>query len=419
MAKPPALPIPTGIAWIVLERIIGGQPLEQIAKIAAYGAVLSGKEKDEGTVIERFRQFLRRQVRRGKAPTLAKADALLAGISAACRHKLFKTFPEDRAEQLFTQFATAKGPFTALALMVQPADATPAFRSLMELSGALDQMGATFGEAAAADDVVEAKSALINAENIDEIYWAAPDLSAPEANANRVFMRDAENWEQVTRAAAPLIFNCSLSWLSLLDVATLSVGKYAGADFPLFLPFMTQCSKRQLGPGTFEANRERLPVANLIRMVVAIAEDIRVNQLCRNVPWMGITPGENNADIRAEHKSLKRHDFITMADFSSLLKKLLPAADGIVDDERWFDIYALMLATNMFSLFTPRDGKTPEKISRRKVPVQIACFPEIEAGYWHWWAQHRNRLAGNRESCPRPSWFTGLQAETGSTDRDG
>jgi hypothetical protein len=406
-AKPPALPIPTGIAQVLLASIIGGKLGERIAGLMAEAAALVGE--DLGKANERFRKLMR-GVLKGRTPRAATKAALVDVLSRGLQKKL------EKSPRLYEQLSSAKGLFTVFAVTFGPETSTPAQQGLLTFSGALDQMGAAFSEAAEADNFAGARSALLDTEGVDTTLWAAPELGFPDAEANRAAVRGANNWTQLTRAAAPLIFNCSFCWLSLLDIATLSAGKYAGADFSLFLPLITQPSDTRLSPESFAADRRRLPVANLLRMLGVLAEDIWAERR-RHLPASerNRTKGDN---VRLENrfKTLKRHDFITLSDFNGVLRDLMPTGNAGNSEECWCDIYGLLLATNLFSLFTMRDGKPPVNNSRREAPEQIVCFPEIETGYRRWWQENRNKMTGDVMRSPRPAWITRLRAETGQTD---
>ena len=156
---------------------------------------------------------------------------------------------------------------------------------------------------------------------------------------------------------------------------------------------------------------------NLIRMLEAIAEDINAKLRKRQKPSERNNRNKGDkAGLRNALKVPKRHDLLSIDQFNAVLARLEPDAKPREGEGCGFDIYALLLATNLFSLFTMRDGRMPVNDSRRTVPQQIICHPGTEARYMRWWQKNRGHVAGDSAQSPRPAWLSRLQAETGQTD---
>jgi hypothetical protein len=400
------LPIPTGLGWLLLQSVFGGKPLEQMAKFAAEGAALSGD--DEGTAFERFRKVLRRLVKGHKAQPASEA-AILEAIMAGSQNALKNAFPPDRASQLFDRLRNATGPFAALAFIAGPQTPTPASQALLEFSEDMDRLGAAFDDAVKKDDFAGARDVLLGAERFDPAYWELPEDGMPHAEVNRVILRGANNWDQLTRAATPVIKNVTMSWLSLLDIATLSAGRYHGADFSLFQPLITRPTEITAMADIQQADRQKLPVANLVRMVEAIAEDINAKQRAR------LRPSERNIRNKGDElphrdalKAVRKHDVLSLDQFTALVMHLRPDTKPKGDDRCGFDIYSLLMATNLFSLLTPRDGKPPLGKSRRPAPETIICLPGIEAGYARGWKSNHGKVAGSTAEHSWPVWLSRL-----------
>ncbi|MGH7084758.1 MAG: hypothetical protein ACREFN_07175 [Acetobacteraceae bacterium] len=411
------LPIPTAFAWLLLESICDGAPLAQLANIAAIGAAQAGE--NETQAFEKFRKYLRNQ-KHVRAPHEGTQAEFQAAVWRAVRQKLREAFGEDiaGAKRLYRHLRNAPGPFSALVADHAVAAPTAAQQALLTFSERLDRMGAAFASACERGDFEGAKAILLTAEGIDESYWLLPEGSLPDAVANRESLRGANHWDQLKRACVPFALNTTLSWLTLLEIATLSAGRYAGADFSLFQQLITQPRKgNNLGP-TPEADRKTLPVTNLIRMVKAISEDINARLRKRTRPSEPRRVNKGDSTKRANDlKAYKKQALLSSTRFISLVNKLSPDAEPYMGEGCGFDITSLHLATNLFSLLTPRDGSPPSRKTQRNAPDQVTCLPAIEPAYMRWWNIHRKELTEGVNTPPRPSWLTALRAETGHPGR--
>ncbi|MDE1905544.1 MAG: hypothetical protein KGH75_03730 [Rhodospirillales bacterium] len=393
------MPIPTAWAWVLLESVLGPAPLQILARVAAIGAA-ARLGKSEATAFETTRQFLRRVSKSGKARPSTIA-AIEADIEAGGRHLLSQAYPPEKADELFGRLSQTQGPFAVLAALIDIPETTPAYRRLMAFSQEMDRLGTALQDAAARNDFAHARDLLLQAKMLDNDYWSLPG-ELPDAAANREKLRGANDWDQLIRAAAPIILNVPLSWLSLLDIAIAPAS--AGRNRPLFQELITKPAEPSPSDTPAEADRQRVPVSNLVQMIEEIASGINAKlQQRKRPPERRIVNAGDQAYLRDQLDVPKKHDLLSADQFADLLHRLRPDAEPKGDERCGFDPWALLLATNLFSLFTPRDGARPDGKARRDGHEQITSFPVIEAGYLRLWQMNQNKLAGSAVKRPRPS----------------
>ncbi|MBU6419252.1 MAG: hypothetical protein KGQ79_05925 [Proteobacteria bacterium] len=393
------MPIPTGWAWLLLESILGRAPLKKVAKVAAKGASLSDKKEDEDTALSRIFKFLQRLAKSGNARP-ATEEQVWAHMRTGTRHFLGQLYPAGEADRKYEQVVNAKGPFTVLATLVDMRETTQAHEHLMVFSEEMDSLGAAFAEAAEQNDFARARDILLNAEALHDGYWSVPE-ECPDATANREKLRGANDWDQLIRAVAPILLNVPLSWLSLLDIAIAPEG--VARNSPLFQDLITQPLAPSTSGASTEADRRRVPVANLVRMIEGLSADINAKLRGRpKPPKPGIKNSGDQAKLRDKLNVFKKHDLLTAEQFGALLTCLRPDAQPNGDERCGFDPWALLLACNLFSMLTPRDGARPDGKTRLDAPEHITCFPGIEGGYMRWWQMNRAMLAGDTAKRPRP-----------------
>lgn len=401
-STPPKLPIPTGFGWLLLESILGRSPLSRLAESIGQGAAALGFNQDK--ITQSVIRQLNRLRKSGKASPAAQAT-LTPFMTKSLETLLQASFPADQAKCLSDTLRHATGPFTPLAAIITPKLENSGHNALLALSKVIDDLGAAFAAAMEQNNFALARNVLIESPGLDGTFWAAPEWGFPDAEANITSLRGSNNWSQLTRASAPLIYNITLCWLSLLDIATLCDGKYRGANFSLFQPLITKPTRVAVSSEAFEADRQKLPVSNLVRMIEAIAEDV-AGQL-KHSDQGGLNKGERSGQ-RDSLDIFKKHDLLSIVQFNNLLTALEPKPKSKSLIGVGFDIYSLLLATNLLSFLTPRDSRAPDHKQRRDAHKQIICHPGIEAGYLRWWAENRQKLAVGTTECPRPAWFSRL-----------
>ena len=384
-----------------------------MAQFAAVGAARVGA--DETKAAERYRKYLGLQ-KRVYAPRKSAQMEFAAAVRRGIRQELRATFRDDigEAKRINRHVRGAPGPFSAFVVDHAVAAPTTAQRALLAVSERLDTLGAAFASARDSEDLEKAKALMLTADGLDGAYWTLPEEDVPDADVNRERLRGANSWDQLTIACAPFVLNTALSWLSLLDIATLSVGRLQGADFSLFQPLITQSTGISSGAPAREADRQRLPVANLIRLVKAIRDDVNARLQKRPNPpaRKHINKGDSNK-LANDLKLFKKNALLSQTQFTALINKLSPDAQPNDNERCGFDINSLHIATNLFSLLTPRDGSPPMRKTHRIAPDQVTCLTAIEPVYMRWWATHREELAEGANPPPRPPWLTALRAETG------
>jgi hypothetical protein len=411
---PPKVPIPTGLGWLLLESVIGGSSLERIAQIAAVGAGLASEE--ERKAWGAYRKNLRLWVK-GRQPRPDSIEALRSHLAQGVRHLLSKNFPagSEAGEAIYRRLDEAIGPFTALAAGYIAPTPNAAQQSLLDFSSNLDQFGATFAAAAEAGNLELAKGMFLRANWLDEAFWTLPEPGLEEPRRTREALCAATNWDELTRAATPPIVNATLSWLSWLDLSVFTGGRDMAGLFPLFLPLATRFT-----PYAIAAMQEgqtqlpfakwseicELPIPNLVRMVKNIAVDINRKMGGRAKPPRGRYDAPQDRNWMSEElKKFSRQPLFSITQFNGLLAVLKPDAALQPDEGGGFDIYALHLAANLFSLLTPCDGKAPTNESRRKRPGSITVHGAIPDIYERWWRRNLKDVAGNAFEHPRPEWF--------------
>jgi hypothetical protein len=415
-AKPkpgaPKFEIPTAFAWQLLECNFHGAPLAQLAQISAAGASQIGE--NETTAFEKYRKYLALQ-QHVRAPHKDPQAAFMAALKRAVRQKLRTTFHKDigEAKRIYRHLRSASGPFSALVVDHVVAVPTAAQQALLVLSKRFDRLGAAFSSAYECSSLEDAKAVLLVSDAGDESYWTLPEDNLPDADVNKESLRDAYNWEQLKRVSSPFVLNATLSWLSLLDIAILSAGRHQDADFSLFQPLITQpLEGSNYGPAAL-ADRQRLPVPNLIRLAKAIRDDVNARLQKRpNKPERKHVNKGDNANLANDLKLFKKNGLLSQIQFTAMINKLSPDAQPSDDEGCGFDINSLHIATNLFSLLTPRDGSPPMRKTQRIAPNQVTCLTAIEPVYMRWWATHREQLTEGANPPPRPPWLTALRPET-------
>ena len=369
LPAPPRLPVPTGVGWLLLESLQQGAWLKKIAQIAAIGAKLLCKDEERAQAA--FYKMLSK-LRGGKQPR----ESTLTTFKKALRKGVLDLFQKspaympELADCIAQRLDAATGPFAALAVGYVPLSPNSAQQRLFDFSNDLDQLGASFSAAEEKGDLAGAKDLFLRPNWLDEAYWSFPDPGMEDPRHNREALQAAENWEELRRAAAPLMLNTTLAWLSWLDLAVLTGDRDQTLHSPLFLPLATRftpeaAAARQEGtppPTDRWSDCFELPVPNLIRMLKNIASDTEWNIQKRAKP-----PETRHADkgerekLSTALKEIGRHDLLSFTQFNNLLRALepTPGADLQANEGCGFDVYALQLAANLFSLLTPREGKPP------------------------------------------------------------
>lgn len=387
-----------------------------MAQVAAVGAARVGDNYTKA--VEKYRKYLGLQ-KHVYAPRKSVQVEFAAAVWRGLRQELRTTFRDDigEAKRIYRHLRRARGPFSTLVVDHSVAAPTAAQRALLALSERLDTLGAAFAPALESEDLEKVKDLLLTADGLDGAYWTVPEEDLPDADVNRERLRGANSWDQLTTACAPFVLNTTLSWLGLLDIATLSEGRLQGADFSLFQPLITQPTENSSCAPARDADRQRLPVANLIRLVKEIRYDTNARlQKRAKRPKPKNIDKESRAKLANDLKPFKKNALLSDVQFTQLMTKLRPD-DQPNDDERCgFDIGSLHVATNLFSLLTPRDGLAPMRKAHRIAPDHVTCLTAIEPVFMRWWATHREELTEGANPPPRPRWLTALRAETGHPD---
>ena len=421
----PNFPIPTKFGWLLAESLEQNSWLKKIAQIAAIGAAAMGK--DEGRAMDAFYKVLSK-LPHGQLPRASTLATVRSALRRGGLYLLQKPpgYSPAYVEHIARHLDAATGPFVALAIGFVPPSPNLTQIHLLEFSGTLDQLGAAFTAAVDADDLEGAKHLFLGSNWLDEAYWSFPEPGQEDPRCNREALRAAANWEELTRATAPLITNTTLSWLSCLDLAVLAGGRDPAACFPLFLPLTTRFTPEALAaihegrppPTDRWSDCFELPVPNLIGMLKNIVAEINQNMQKREKPPKPRCATEGAREKLSEQiKEFGRHDMLSITQFDNLLRVL--TADDVhhAGEGCGFDIYALHLAANLFSLLTPRDDKVLKSESRRKRPGSITICENIPTVYERWWRRNLQDVAGNAVGHPRPEWFTRSLGERARQDR--
>ncbi len=422
-----SLPIPTGFGWLLLESLEQNSWLKKIAQIAALGAAADGM--DESRAQDAFYKLLS-NARRGKEPRTATLENFKTSLYRGGKHMLAKSpgYAKEHIDHIAEQLNAALGPYTVLAIQFVPLCPTTAQRHLLDYSARVDQLGASFTAAVGADDLDAAKHVLLDSNLLDEAYWSFPDPGMEDPRRNRKAINLAVNWEELTRASVTLLLNTTLAWLSCLDLAVVPRDADPVYHFPHFLPLATRftpeacaaiCENRPTPAAKWSACLD-LPIPNLIRMLKRIATETElINQKRAEAPKYKYIDKWTQEDLSTALKEIGRHDLLSITQFDNLLRKLVRKAkeDQQKDCELAFDVRALHLAANLFSLLTPRDGQVPTNESRRKRPTSITFCEDIPAVYESWWQRNLKDMTGETSESPRPEWFTQLLGETVRADR--
>jgi hypothetical protein len=411
---PLKLPIPTSFGWLLLDSLIGRSPIELAAEIAAVGAGRSGE--DEAKAQEAYRKNLHLW-EKGRQPRPGSLAEFNARMKLGMRYLQSKSVPGEpgASETFFQRLDAAVGPFAALAASFIPDSPDAAQQDLLDFSSNIDQLGVTLEAATRAEALERARDTFLGANWLDERYWGFPEPGMDEPGRTREAIRTCRNWDELTRATVPLVLNITLSWLSRLDLAVLRGGRHQATSFPLFLPLAARFTPaaaaalragRPLPPGKWHAITE-LPVSNLIVMLQAIVSDINGRLRNRaNPPRSRVASKEDRTKRSVDLSEFRRHDMLSVEQFNSLLAALEPDATPQGDEGCGFDISALHLAANLFSLLTPRDGTRPTNESRRKKPTSITICQEIPDAYLQWWRLNLKELAKHAIEHPWPDWLT-------------
>jgi hypothetical protein len=383
---------------------VQGSVVEELAETAAIGASLDGEDKTSAK--EAFGRNIR-YWQDGREPEPESIKALTEAIHRSVRDHLEQIMPDepDLREEVYRRLKAATGPFAALAARYASLSSNAAEQHLLDFSTNLDQLGSAFTVAAEANDLERAKDIFLGANWLDEAYWSVPDPGQEDPLRNRETLRAAENWEQLTRATAPLVLNATLSWLSRLDLAVLIGGGSQAAHFPLFLPLLPRESSQGV----------KLPVPNLIIMLRSISREVsrrsRANSSSR-----AIRDGKDPPPDQEKLNQLRKDNVLSAKHFENLLCVLKPQIKPEPGERIGFDVYALNLAANTFSLLTARDGKPPSRTIRRKRPGSVTSFEAISIAYASWWRRNLRDVAGDAAEHPRPAWF--IRSLGGKARRD-
>jgi hypothetical protein len=411
---PPKSPIPTALGYALLESVVEGSIVEKLAQIAAVGAALAGE--DESKANERYRKSLRlwwkgRTPRPGPLSVFMERlrRGMLDGFRRAAGTKI-------APEILDKRLNAATGPFIVMAAGHVSATPDAIEQELLDFSENLDQFGAAFASAAEANDLDRAKEVLCQRRNwLDDAYWSFPEPGLEDPHLNREAVIAASDWATLARASTPLVINTTLSWLSRLDLASVKESSGAVARFPIFLPLAARFTQPatariaaglELEKGDWDINLG-LPVPNLIKMLKNIASEINIKLKKRSNP-----PKSKNISLPDREKLSRdlaefgRHDLLSAEHFESLLRTLSPDAEPLPEEASGVNIYALLLATNLFSLLTGRDGALPTNSSRRNRPLSITITDVIPKVYEGWWRRHVKERGVDVIQRPPPQWFS-------------
>lgn len=396
--------------------------------MAATGGTGTGEDDVDRRIAATYKTLSK--VKRGHQPRASTLDKLLTNLRTAGLDRIKKApgYSEAAADHLIKRLDAAVGPFVSLSIQFVPFSRNLAANHLLDFAQRLDQLGASYNAATDANDLEAAKHLFLDPNWLDEAYWSWPDPGQEDPRRNRETLSLAANWEELTRAASPLIINCTLSWLSCLDLSVLSNGRDHAARFPLFLPLATRFTPKarsaiqagQPPPAAKWSDCFELPIPNLIRVLKHITEEITQNiQKRAKPPKRRYASKGDREKLSTMLKEISRHDMLSCIQFTKLMCALEPTPGiDLQDGEGYgFDVRALLLAANLFSLMTPRDGKPPTNKTRLNRPQSITIFGDIPDAYAGWW--RRNLTEGTGETCesPRPAWFSQSLAETAQTDR--
>lgn len=397
----PKLPIPTSLAWLLLESTQQGSWSKKVAQIAAIGAKILGK--DEGRTQTAFYKMLTK-LQAGHQPRSIKIEALVTALRIGGRYNLqqSRNYSGEQIDLISDQLDSAAGPFTILSASYVPKSANHAWQHLHDFSNNLDHLGSAFADAKGKDDLDAAKDLLLQPNWLDESYWSFPEPGMEDSLISRRALRAATDWEELTRAAAPLVLNTTLAWLSWLDLVVVTSGRNPSLEAPLFLPLATRFTPeaaallrlgKPLLAGDWSENVE-LPVPNLIRMLKSIVAVINQNLQKRPKPPIPrYFSTQDREGLSGELKKFSREDMLSIEQFNRLLNAL--GSDDLPRSGEGcgFDIYALHKAANLFSLLTPRDGIVPKNDSRRKRPQSITICEDIPTVYERWWQRNKKDMA--------------------------
>lgn len=413
-SKPETPPILINIGLALFESMMGGSVIERFADLAAVGAD-AGVEEDRAK--DTFRHNLRNWLSGTRQPQPEALEAFGAAVQRGVRHDLQKATHIDEAQKkrLSEQMTQLVGPFTSMTSWLLSPQPNIAQSALLDFSENIDCLGAKINAAVDADNLDVVKDLVLGANWLNESYWIIPEPGHEDPRQNRDAMRQARSWHEVVRAFAPLTFNATLSWLSRLDLAVLTGGADQGSYFPLFLPLSAR-----LKPSVASAQRKGeplpdesrwsghydLPVSNLIKMLKNITSEINDNIRKRG---QAIKPhNANKGDqfyLHNKLKELRRHDLLNLRQFNEVLDILKPEAVPGSSEWRYFDLYSLYIATNLFALFTLRDGKMVTNKRWRGSPGKITVFDFVAKSYEAWWRRNLLDLVGDVIEHPRPNWF--------------
>jgi hypothetical protein len=403
MTVPPIakLPVPTILSWVLLESLQQGSLLKKIAEIASMGADVS--ETEQGQAQGAFYKLLTK-LRRGHQPRANKLTVFQTALREGGLRELSKShaYSKEQINAIIKRLDVAAGPYAALSARFVPETPNNAQQHLLDFSTNLDELGLAFSTAEEKGDLETAKNLLLRSNWLDEAYWFFPEPGMEDTQHNRETLRLASNWEELRRASTPLVINTTIAWLGWLDLAVVTGGRDQSVTSPLFLPLATRFTpeaaallrQEQPLPGGKWSECFELPVANLIAMLKGIVVQVNQNMQKRaKPPKQRLATKDESEALSSKLKDFGRHDMLSTTQFERLLGAFTTDDTPEPGEKCGFDIYALHLATNLFSLLTPRDHKVPTNESRRERPQSITICEDIPTVYERWWQRNKRQAA--------------------------
>jgi hypothetical protein len=397
----PKPPVPTGLAWLLLESLQQGSLLKNIAEIASTGADVLETEQSQAQGA--FYKLLTK-LRRGHQPRANKLTVFQTALHKGALRELHKSraYSKEQINAIIKRLDAATGPYAALSARFVPEAPNIAQQHLLDFSTNLDELGLAFAAAEEKDDLETAKNLLLRSNWLDEAYWSFPEPGMEDPHLNRETFRTAANWEQLKRASVPLVLNTSIAWLGWLDLAVVTGGRDEKLTCPLFLSLTTRFTPeaaallRQAQPLPVYKWSEsfELPVPNLIATLKSIVAEVNQNMQKRAKPpkRRPAAKGERES-LSSTLKDVGRYDVLSMTQFERLLGAFATDDTPEPGERCGFDVYALHLATNLFSLLTPREDKIPTNEIRRERPQSITICEDIPTVYERWWQRNKREMA--------------------------
>jgi hypothetical protein len=400
-----------GLGWGILLNQRSGSIVEEMAKLAADG---SGKKNAAWANVYETTKRTLNKIQKGRESRQSTLDTLLRRIQTGQKIALQKdeSLTESERERILTIPDRASGPFSAIAAQFFFDTSSASSASFIEFSHDIDQLATRFSELLTSGTLEDAKTVL-QPNWLDDDYWTFPEDGYDDSLVNRLKMMDAKTSQQLEDALGVFKLNLTLSWLSKFDLAIMADAEPERGQFPLFLPLVARFTPaaaaaiREGKPppeGNWAAHFD-LPVPNLILMLRNISREVSRRTRAAS-KQRSDREGKDGMPDQEKLNQLRKHDVLSAADFEDLLLALKPDYLPEAKDRIGFDVYALGLAANAFSMLTLRNGKPPTNKNRRKRPCSITMNDQISAVYQSFWHRHLKEMARDAMEHPWPKWFT-------------